>query len=437
MLSILPPNKRFKYSTESLLMKEIYDLEGNKFVFYMDEKNQEYIKKVFVYFPSGKLKQEIYISYHILQIKNSCDECKHLDEYFAKTYKWFTPFHLGKYKDSEDYVNNWPIDLQEAPYCDKCFRFKANNTLILQIIKKPFEKIKFKPNLELDCVHPEFVHCNHLLPDKYFPIEKGVINDNFVFQVYWNRVYNDVDYSTYFISRNENKPSYIEYNEEGEIVREIWTKDGIIHRDDGPAMKIIDDTTKYEVYCKMGKIHRDNDPAILHYYLKENDEYELEDVWYYKNGYAHREDGPSNIEYTWDEEGLRTVHKFYYLYGCTRIPRKDGGASYEVEREDGRTFKQWWYYENCYDPPYHRIGGPSNVGYWHLTSSIDDEDDPPVEEYYLYGQKYSKERYNHIMKCLKSIAKRWKNKKRYKIYKILDENCFSCSDINNFICKLI
>lgn len=155
---------------------------------------------------------------------------------------------------------------------------------------------------------------------------------------------------------------------------------------------------------------------------------------YYLNGYEHREDGPSYIGYSYDGNNIKKITKQYCLYGGDKVPRKDGNPSYEIINHDGRTLKQWFHYQDCYDPPYHRIGGPSNIGYFDLEG-IGDEDDEPVEEYWIYGQEYTKEEYYNIMRKFKKISQLWKNKKRNLIRQTLNTTKINKigSDIINLI----
>ena len=76
---------------------------------------------------------------------------------------------------------------------------------------------------------------------------------------------------------------------------ERWIKDGLLHREDGPAI-IEKDGTEY--WYKDGKWHREDGPAIIE---KDGTEY------WYKNNLRHREGGPAII-YPDDTE-------YYYLYG--------------------------------------------------------------------------------------------------------------------------
>ena len=62
---------------------------------------------------------------------------------------------------------------------------------------------------------------------------------------------------------------------------QCWYRDGIRHREDGPAV-IYPDGTQY--WYRDGKRHREDGPAVIHPDGRQ--------LWY-KNGIRHREDGPA------------------------------------------------------------------------------------------------------------------------------------------------
>ena len=63
----------------------------------------------------------------------------------------------------------------------------------------------------------------------------------------------------------------------------FWTKNGKLHREDGPAV-IYPDGTQY--WFISGKLHRENGPAVI---------YPDGRQYWYINGDRHREDGPAVI----------------------------------------------------------------------------------------------------------------------------------------------
>lgn len=61
-------------------------------------------------------------------------------------------------------------------------------------------------------------------------------------------------------------PAYIEYNVDGSILREEWKIMGVLDREDGPAIKMVDPETKMvlaEEWHRNGQVHRTDGPAII------------------------------------------------------------------------------------------------------------------------------------------------------------------------------
>jgi hypothetical protein len=71
----------------------------------------------------------------------------------------------------------------------------------------------------------------------------------------------------------------------------VWYKNGVIHRDNEPAIEYENGT---KIWFSNGKISRDNGPAI---------EYQDGTKVWFSNGKEHREDGPA-VEYSKDSKRL-------------------------------------------------------------------------------------------------------------------------------------
>jgi antitoxin component YwqK of YwqJK toxin-antitoxin module len=99
----------------------------------------------------------------------------------------------------------------------------------------------------------------------------------------------------------------ITYYNNGNKKYEEWYKDGLYHREDGPArISYFDNGSKeYEHWYKDGKRHREDGPARISYNPDGNKNYE----YWYKDGEYHREDGPSFIGY--NPDGSK-----YYVEWC-------------------------------------------------------------------------------------------------------------------------
>ena len=78
-----------------------------------------------------------------------------------------------------------------------------------------------------------------------------------------------------------------------------WYKDGLIHREDGPAI-IYKDGAQY--WYKNGKYHRDDGPAAI---CRDGSQYWL------KNGKYHRDDGPAiiypNGKHSWYKDDIMYI----------------------------------------------------------------------------------------------------------------------------------
>ena len=90
--------------------------------------------------------------------------------------------------------------------------------------------------------------------------------------------------------KNEKNGRFYETN----LERQVWYKDGIIHREHEPAI-VYDDGTK--MWVKNALIHREGGPAVIYHFGRKE--------WFLK-GTRHREDGPAI------ESGEKKV---YYLHG--------------------------------------------------------------------------------------------------------------------------
>ena len=80
-----------------------------------------------------------------------------------------------------------------------------------------------------------------------------------------------------------------------------WYKNGLKHRDDGPAMEY-DNGDK--IWYKNGVRHRENGPAV---------EWRNGTKFWYKNGVKHREDGPAveAVEYNKDVKKYYLEDEYY------------------------------------------------------------------------------------------------------------------------------
>lgn len=110
-----------------------------------------------------------------------------------------------------------------------------------------------------------------------------------------------------------------------------WTRNGLLHRLDGPAHETIDGV---RIWCQYDKFHREGGPAVEHADGR---------LRWYKRGKLHRVGGPAVYD---PDDGSAE----WYLEGSRH--REDGPA---VIAADGSTE---WYYEGCR----HREDGPAYEG---------------------------------------------------------------------------
>jgi hypothetical protein len=83
-----------------------------------------------------------------------------------------------------------------------------------------------------------------------------------------------------------------------------WTRNGVAHRNDGPAV-IYSDGRQF--WYQHGKLHRDGDPAAIYPDGRQS---------WYQHGKPHRNDGPAQI----CSDGIQ----MWYFYG--ELHRDDGAA---------------------------------------------------------------------------------------------------------------
>ena len=121
---------------------------------------------------------------------------------------------------------------------------------------------------------------------------------------------------------------------------EIYYKDDLFHREDGPAVIFIDGTVEY--YIK-DKLHREDGPAVI---------YPTGVIEYYIEDMKHREDGPAviypNGSLDYYIEG-KLVDEYFKDFGCfypksreealERLDSKDRPFTREMYLAD---INKWW-----------------------------------------------------------------------------------------------
>jgi hypothetical protein len=95
----------------------------------------------------------------------------------------------------------------------------------------------------------------------------------------------------------------------------VWTRNGVAHRSDGPAVIYPNGT---QCWYWRGKRHRVDGPAVI---------YSCDTQWWYQHGEFHRDDGPALIYSSGEQR--------WYQHG--KLHRDDGPAEIHP---DG---SQYWY----------------------------------------------------------------------------------------------
>ena len=126
------------------------------------------------------------------------------------------------------------------------------------------------------------------------------------------------------LERPGDLPTIISYSDTGEETHRAWYVKGQLHRENGPAWQFIQRSTGTvvsEVWYRFGKEHRDGDlPARIY---RSHDTGRIVHEEYMKNGMTHRETGPAIINYHPD---TGRPYRWEYWYNDRKIPKKDWKA---------------------------------------------------------------------------------------------------------------
>ncbi len=96
-----------------------------------------------------------------------------------------------------------------------------------------------------------------------------------------------------------------------QLKKEFFTKNGKLHRLDGPALTSYYQGAgpKHIKYYIKGKLHRSNAPAHITYYLNGS----VKEERFFCRGYLHNINGPAVVHF--DEETNHIVFIAYYMRG--------------------------------------------------------------------------------------------------------------------------
>jgi len=160
-----------------------------------------------------------------------------------------------------------------------------------------------------------------------------------------------------FKLHSDDGPAYerIIYNSSGKEFQrtQIWIQFGKIHREDGPAIIIENDSNKTSLFLKFGYLHRDNGPALV-----KHSEFEST-IEYYQFNHLHRNgDLPASIYRRLDENGNEIYYrKKYWQFG--KLHRKNDPAVIIKDSSSPNVVKKTerFYYHNII----HNEDGPAEI----------------------------------------------------------------------------
>ncbi len=132
---------------------------------------------------------------------------------------------------------------------------------------------------------------------------------------------NKIRYIEYYkhlnLHREDDKPSTIYYDLNGNIIKESYYYNGKLHRKNNPAIIEYDLNGNIikERYYYNDKLHRENDPAIIEY----NSDKNIISEMYYYNGEIYRKNDPVIIEY----DSNKNIIKEIYCYNGELYKKND------------------------------------------------------------------------------------------------------------------
>ena len=164
------------------------------------------------------------------------------------------------------------------------------------------------------------------------------------------QIYTRYWYESGIHHRGDDEPSVIEICHPPERRTHksvyIWMKNGIIHRDEGPALIKKQQGTESKRWFKNGELHRKNKPAVI----TSSRNFVIGEQWY-NNGKRHREDGPAIINYfSTDDVKNESWFKHGNSYCTENKPHHIRYINKKIVREMWLNFGEWdrieIYYEN-------------------------------------------------------------------------------------------
>lgn len=173
------------------------------------------------------------------------------------------------------------------------------------------------------------------------------------------------------VSRHDGPASTCrEAVEGGEIrITELWMIDGVLTREDGPAKVVIQGQHSHEIWYYQGLVHRSNGPAVTIISPIDGSPESFEHrVSWYKMGKRHCADGPAIVVMMNMPGNLLIVDQQWYEEG---VRHRDAGPAV-VEYLAGQPFKCKHYHRGVL----HRLDGPA----------VENLKNPSINEWWWRGR---------------------------------------------------
>lgn len=169
-------------------------------------------------------------------------------------------------------------------------------------------------------------------------LEIWSLNDEMYRKIEYNArsiKYKEMWYKDGKMHRDGDLPAYIIYNEKGTFPRDlIWYQHGKIHREeDLPSIEWYNDIKGYVYYrswCKNDVYYRENDLPTVEKYNEQGIVTSQE--WHSEDGKFHREGGPALIQYSSD--GKSILNKKWYKNNIEYKPSSVNGNAIENINEN-------------------------------------------------------------------------------------------------------
>lgn len=220
----------------------------------------------------------------------------------SKNHNWHTA------EDCIDKYDNPMFSSYVFKYRGKLLHREDGPTVSVTIANNDFLKTKYKRDFYIkDGILYRVAKYENLKDDKTKKRKWRLVSNSF--------------YKNNILHRDGDLPTII-LNDDDEVIKK-WYKDGLLHREGGPAVQY---GASRALWYKEGKIHRENGPAILEILPNGT----LQQEWLIHDRY-HRDDGPARIFEKKEE---------WWING--KVHREDGPAVIYKENSSQRGLTKWY-----------------------------------------------------------------------------------------------